>query len=48
MLISRSINIENENVNLDKGAPETAPNSVGLPTSILGRYQRVYKTHSLK
>jgi len=24
MLISRAIHIENENVNLDKGAPETA------------------------
>jgi len=37
MLISRAIHIENENVNLDKGAPEAAPNSVGLPTSILDR-----------
>lgn len=37
MLISRAIHIENENVNLDKDAPETAPNSVGLHTSILKR-----------
>ncbi len=34
MLISRAINIENETVNLDKGTPETASNSVGLHTSI--------------
>ncbi len=37
MLISRATNIENENVNLDKGFLETAQNSVGLPTSILKR-----------
>jgi hypothetical protein len=36
MLISRVINIENENVNLEKGTPET-DHSVGLPTSILQR-----------
>jgi hypothetical protein len=35
MLISRVIYIEKEDVNLDKDAPETASNSVGLPTSIL-------------
>ena len=39
MLISRANNFENENVNLNKGAIETAPNSVGLPTSILDRYK---------
>ncbi len=37
MLISRAIRIENENVNLEKGASETAQDSVGLPTSILSR-----------
>lgn len=37
MLISRDIHIENENVNLKKGAPETASNLVGLPMSILKR-----------
>ena len=36
MLISRAINIENENVNLDKGALETVSNPEGLPTSNLG------------
>ncbi len=35
MLKSRVIYIENDNVNLDKGAQETASNKVGLPTSIL-------------
>ena len=38
MLISRDIYIENDNVNLEKGAQETALNIVGLPTSIPGRY----------
>ncbi len=38
MLKSRVIYIENDNVNLDKGAQETASNKVGLPTSILNRY----------
>lgn len=37
MLISRAIHIENENVNLDKGAQETATISIGLPASILKR-----------
>ncbi len=37
------IRIENENVNLDEGALGTASNTVGLPTSILGR--RVANTH---
>jgi len=38
MLIIRAIHIENDNVNLDKGAQETALNMVDLPTSILHRY----------
>jgi hypothetical protein len=41
MLINRAIYIENEDVNLKKGAPETATNSVGLPTSILSRYRKI-------
>ena len=39
MLISRAINIENENVDLNKDALDTASNSVGLPTSIPCRYR---------
>jgi hypothetical protein len=36
--MAMSMNFVNENVNLDKGAPETASNSVGIPSSILQRY----------
>jgi len=37
MLISRARRIDNESVNLDKGAPETVSDIVGLPSSIPDR-----------
>lgn len=43
MLISRDKGIENVDVYLNKDAPETASNKVGLPASIPWRWLLFYK-----